>query len=91
MSEEKRAFAVRQNSDGTLNVLAEVQGDAALEMVENAEKSGMPVVQNSYLADTLEEVAVTQEVLAWELMSVLVVEIESFVEELDSNLGKGKK
>lgn len=90
MSEERRAFAVQQNSDGTLNVLAQVNGDSAQRMIENAGKNGTEVVQDSSLAQSLEEAVLAQEAQAWDLMSVIVSEIEGFIEELDSGLEQGK-
>jgi len=85
MSEEKKAFAVRQDADGKINVLAAVSGDSAEKLIETAACAGVEIVNDANLAKEVErqtEGEVTAD-LVWDELSVLIAEIEGFVEELD--------
>ncbi len=91
MGEDKKAFAVRQQPDGKMEVLAAATGKAAEKLLEAASDSGLEVLQDGNLAEEMErkaERSVSPEQV-WDDLSVLVAEIEGFVEELDDLWGSG--
>lgn len=84
MNEEKKAFAVKVGEDGKQEVIASYEGQEAVEAVKQAEENGLEVVKDR---EKVEELSEQQESPTleneWDLISVLVAEIQGFVDEVD--------
>ena len=88
MDENKKAFAVNTNADGTFKILASADGREAEQMIEAAFEKGLEVVKSSSMVEELEASSIEQSAQAWDMISMLVAEIQGFVEEVDSEIGK---
>lgn len=84
MEEEKKAYALKQEADGTYSVMARAEGSEARELIAEAQRQGIEVVEDG---NRVEEIAADTEAFqnrTLERISFLVSEIEAFVAEMDA-------
>ncbi len=90
MNEEKKAFALGKDSLGNSHIIGVYEGEEAQALVEKAQKHGTPIIEDEHLVSEYEEaLPVAEDSQAWDIISVLVSEIQGFVGELDDLWAKG--
>lgn len=90
MNEEKKAFVLGKDPLGDSHIIGVYEGEDAQSLIEAAQKHGTPIIKDEHLVSECEEaLPVAEESKTWDIISVMVSEIQSFVGELDDLWARG--